>query len=315
MTYSFDPELMDVIKQMAAAGAATPIAGRDDWRALRATSEAGLQYMESQLPAHATVQRRDFLAKSADGTAVPVRLYTNDGSSPGSAFVYLHGGGMILGSIELYDRVVAGYVEASGVPLLSVDYRLAPEAPHPGPVEDAYAGLTWLVDNAAEFDIDPARVGLMGDSGGGGLAAGAALLARERGITVAKQILIYPMLDDRNTTPDPTLAPFAGWSYDNNYTGWHALLGELVGGEDVPSVAAPARAGNLSGLPSTYVEVGELDIFRDQSIEYARRIALTGTSIELHVHPGVPHGFERVIPHSRVGTRSQDDRIRAIQSI
>ena len=96
----------------------------------------------------------------------------------------------------------------------------------------------------------------MGDSGGGGLAAAAALLARDRGLAVARQILIYPMLDDRTTTPDPALAPWAGWSYDDNYTGWHALLGDLIGGLDVPAYAAPARAADLSGLPPAYMESG-----------------------------------------------------------
>jgi acetyl esterase/lipase len=154
----------------------------------------------------------------------------------------------------------------------------------------------------------------MGDSGGGGLAAGTALLARDRGLAVAKQVLIYPMLDDRTTVPDPALVPFAGWSYDDNYTGWHALLGEQIGTESVPAPAAPARATDLAGLPPTYVEVGELDIFRDEAIEYARRVALAGTSVELHVHPGCPHGFDRAAPHADVVRRSRADRLRALGS-
>ncbi len=155
----------------------------------------------------------------------------------------------------------------------------------------------------------------MGDSGGGGLAAAAALLARDRGLAVARQILIYPMLDDRTTTPDPALAPWAGWSYDDNYTGWHALLGDLIGGPDVPAYAAPARAADLSGLPATYIEVGELDIFRDEAIEYARRIALTGTSVELHVHPGCPHGFDRITAEAGVVRRARADRLRALTTL
>ena len=235
-------------------------------------------------------------------------------ATAGPAVVYLHGGGMMMASVALYDRLVAGYVAETGVPMLSVDYRLAPEHPHPSPVEDSFAGLRWLVDHADELGVDPARIAVMGDSGGGGLAAGVVLMARDRDVPLARQVLIYPMLDDRTTTPDPNLAPFAGWSYDDNYTGWHALLGDRIGTDDVAEYAAPARATDLSGLPPTYVETGELDIFRDESIEYARRIAATGTSIELHVHPGCPHGFDRLgdIPVVR---RAFADRHRVLKSI
>jgi acetyl esterase/lipase len=222
---------------------------------------------------------------------------------------------MIAGSVDLHDRMVAGYVADTGVPMLAVGYRLAPEHPHPTPVEDAYAGLTWLASHADELPVDPARIALIGDSAGGGLAAGVALLARDRGVPVAKQILIYPMLDDRNTEPDPYLAPVAFWSYDNNYTGWHALLGDAVGGAGVPEYAAPARAQDLTGLPATYVEVGELDIFRDESISYAQRIADAGTSVELHVHPGCPHGFEHISAEADVVRRSRADRLRALASL
>jgi acetyl esterase/lipase len=114
--------------------------------------------------------------------------------------------------------------------------------------------------------------------------------------------------------PDPELAPFAAWSYDDNYTGWHALLGDSVGGPDVPATAAPARADDVSGLPPTYVDVGDLDIFRDEDIEYARRIAATGTTVELHVHPGCPHGFDR-IPGLPVGQRAFADRLRVLRAL
>ncbi len=200
---------------------------------------------------------------------------------------------MIAGSVQLCDRIVAAYVAESGVPMLSVDYRRAPEYPDPTPVEDSFAGLKWLVDSAPSFGVDPGRIAVMGDSAGGGLAAGTALLARERSVPLAKQILIYPMLDDRTTIPDPALVPFAGWTYDNNFVGWHALLGAAIGTDDVAPTAAPARATELTGLAGAYVEVGELDIFRDECIDYARRLAASGTSAELHVHPGCPTAHEK----------------------
>ncbi len=233
----------------------------------------------------------------------------------GPAIVYLHGGGMISASMELYDRWVAAYVAASGVPMLAVDYRRAPEHPHPCPVEDCYAGLAWLAAHAAELGVDAGRIAVMGDSAGGGLAAAVALLARDRGLAVARQILIYPMLDDRTTVPDPALVPFAGWSYDDNYTGWHALLGDLTGTAAVPAAAAPARAGDLAGLAPLYLEVGDLDILRDEGIEYARRAAAAGTPVELHVHPGCPHGFDRAAPGSGVAQRARADRLRVLGSL
>ena len=223
---------------------------------------------------------------------------------------------MILGSVDLYDQLIRSVVAESGVPALAVDYRLAPEHPHPVPVEDCYAGLVWLAGHAADLGVDPARIAVMGDSAGGGLAAGVALLARDRGgPALAHQILIYPMLDDRTTTPDPALEPFLTWTYDDNVTGWGALLGGDAGSDDVPDYAAPARAGDLSGLPPTYVDVGALDIFRDEDVEYARRIAATGTPVELHVHPGVPHGFDAFARDADVSRRARADRMRVLQSL
>jgi acetyl esterase/lipase len=318
VTYELDAGLLQAITARFSSGAARPQpAPRDDWKTSRANSEAGLTALEAALPEHPEVSRVDYPAVSHDGAGVTLRWYTprgHDSSGTGPAAVYLHGGGMISGSVGLYDRFVAAYVADSGVPMLAVDYRRAPEDPHPCPVEDSYAGLAWLAARAGELGIDAGRIALMGDSAGGGLAAGTALLARDRGLAVARQILIYPMLDDRNTVPEPALVPFAGFSYDDNYTGWHALLGGKVGTEDVPGSAAPARAADLAGLPPTYIEVGELDIFRDEDIEYARRVAAAGTSVELHVHPGCPHGFDRIDPSVDVVRRARADRLRALKS-
>jgi acetyl esterase/lipase len=316
MPYDLDPDLLRAVTSGPPRAPFTP-AARGDHRTLRANGEMGLAAIDATLPEHADIERVDHHTTSHDGAPILVRWYRPSAdrtSTTGPAVVYLHGGGMMMASVDLYDRLVAGYVAEVGVPMLSVDYRLAPEHPHPSPVEDSFAGLRWLVDHTAELGVDPGRVAVMGDSGGGGLAAGVALMARDRGIPLARQVLIYPMLDDRNTTPDPNLAPFAGWSYDDNYTGWHALLGDRIGTDDVPAYAAPARAADVAGLPPTYVETGELDIFRDESIEYARRIAASGTSIELHVHPGCPHGFDRLgdIPVVR---RAFADRHRVLRSL
>ncbi|MET9819085.1 alpha/beta hydrolase [Streptomyces sp. NPDC006355] len=318
MPYALDAELLEVVAKMRAAGAGMrqPTA-RDDWTTLRTRGDEGMAAAEAALPALESVSRTDHHTISHDGAEVLLRWYAPEGHDvfgAGPAVIYLHGGGMVAGSVALFDRWVAAYVAESGVPLLAVDYRRAPDHPHPTPVEDSYAGLAWLAVNAEALGADASRIALMGDSAGGGLAAATALLARDRGLPVAKQILIYPMLDDRTTEPDPALVPFAFFTYDENYTGWHALLGEAVGGPDVPGYAAPARAQDLTGLAPAYIEVGELDIFRDETIEYALRLAATGISVELHVHPGCPHGFDRLAPQADVARRSRADRLRALTS-
>jgi acetyl esterase/lipase len=313
MPFSFDPELEDMLKGVIALMQAEPAAA-GDWQTLRETGDAGLAVMFSALPEVTGIKTTDVQVNGYQDAPVAARLYQREGSSPGSAILYIHGGGMVLGSMDLYDKVPATYVAESGVPMLSVDSRLAPEHPHPVPVEDCFGALTWLHEHAAEYGIDPARIAVMGDSAGGGLAAATAILARDRGLPLARQILIYPMLDDRNVVPDPELVPFAMWSYDGNITGWGALLGDQRGSADVPPSAAPARETNFAGLAPAYIEVGELDIFRDEDIEYAQRLGRAGVSAELHVHTGVPHGFDAIAAGSGLGQRSRADRIRIIQS-
>jgi acetyl esterase/lipase len=253
-----------------------------------------------------------------DGVELEARWYRNDGAQPGSAVLYLHGGGMIFGLEQLgrlYDLAVREYVVTSGVPMLVVDYRVAPEHPHPTPIEDCYAALRWLAHNASALGVDAARIAVMGDSAGGGLAAGVCLLARDRGGPgVAQQLLIYPMLDDRTRTPDPHLLPFLTWTYDDNITGWDALLGDRAG-TDVSPYAAPARADDLSGLPDAYIDVGDLDIFRDEDITYARRLSDAAVPTELHLHPGCPHAFEALARGADVSRRAIDDRVRRLRTL
>jgi acetyl esterase/lipase len=261
------------------------------------------------------VSIHDYETTAEDGSTLLLRWYTKDGTAPGSAVLYLHGGGMIMCDVALYDIPVARYVSTTGVPFLSVEYRYAPEHPAPTPVTDSYAGLRWLAEHAVELGVDPARIAIMGDSGGGGVAASLAIYNRDHnGPQVAQQILIYPMLDDRTSKPDPELAPFLTWSYGDNVTGWGALLGDAVGGPDVTPYGAPARLSDFRSLPPAFIEVGELDIFRDESIAYAQRLLSAGVSTELHVHRGAPHGSEAVAPESDVAQRIMADRHRTLQA-
>ena len=276
-------------------------------------------YVASTWEPVAGVQVGKHTLTTADGATLDLDWYHTPAGQPGSAVLYLHGGGMIFGLEHLghlYDLAVRDYVATSGVPMLVVDYRIAPENPHPTPVEDCYAALRWLADNAASLGVDPARIGVMGDSAGGGLAAGVSLLARDRGgPPIAQQLLIYPMLDDRTHTPDPQMQPFLTWTYDDNVTGWAALLGDSAGTDAVSPYAAPARATDLTGLPDTYIDIGDLDIFRDEDISYARRLSDAGVPTELHLHPGCPHAFEALARAADVSQRAISDRVRRLRTL
>jgi acetyl esterase/lipase len=287
----------------------------------RATGHRMFDYIASTWKPVAGVQLDRHTLTTADGATLDLGWYHTEalGPPPGSAVLYLHGGGMIFGLEHVgrvYDLAVRDYVAASGVPMLVVDYRLAPEHPHPTPVEDCYAALRWLTENASALGVDPTRIAVMGDSAGGGLAAGVSLLARDRGGPhIAQQLLIYPMLDDRTHTPDPQLLPFLTWTYDDNVTGWAALLGDNAGTDAVSPYAAPARATDMSGLPDTYIDVGDLDIFRDEDIAYARRLSDARVPTELHLHPGCPHAFEALARGADISQRAIGDRVRRLRAL
>jgi acetyl esterase/lipase len=180
-----------------------------------------------------------------------------------------------------------------GVVGVSVDYRLAPETPYPGPLDDCYAALRWAHDNAAELGIDPARIGIYGLSAGGGLAAALALLARDRGeVPLAFQLLDCPMLDDHQITPSINASELYVWSAASNEFGWRSYLGARYGSDDVPPYAAAARATDLAGLPPACLVVGSIDGFRDEDIDYAQRLNQAGVPCELHVIAGLPHAYQ-----------------------
>jgi acetyl esterase/lipase len=228
----------------------------------------------------------------------------------------MHGGGMIVGDIGMFDGPASRYVSASGTPILSVDYRLAPERPHPTPVEDVYAALVWLHEHAAELGVDPARIAVFGDSAGGGLAAAVSILARDLGgPAIAKQVLVMPMLDDRTIHPDPELAPFAVWTWDDNRTGWQALLADAAGGPDAPAHAAPARVADPRGCRPRTSRSGQLDIFRDEDLTYALRLGQAGVPVEFHLHPGVPHEFDFIAYDTAAARRAVADRVRVLASL
>ncbi|KAF2640007.1 hypothetical protein P280DRAFT_362284, partial [Massarina eburnea CBS 473.64] len=281
------------------------------------------------LPEEANVKKTPYTATARDGYEIPIFAYHEEkgrGKGAGNdvdgqlkpAVLYLHGGGMIFGSTGLFERAIKGDVDATGVAHFSVDYRVAPESPHPIPVSDCYDALTWLHSHARDFGIDNSRISVRGLSAGGGLAAGVCLMARDGGLQppIAKQILECPMLDDRNTEPSPSDplsdSGLVTWSWDDNWTGWKALLGEGVGGKRVDVYAAPARAENLGGLPDTYVDVGTLDIFARECEQYVERLREAGVKVEWHLYKGVPHGFEFRGMQSEIAKRAAANRRAAI---
>ncbi len=214
------------------------------------------------------------------------------------ALLWIHGGGYVIGNADQADLQLKSIVSTIGCAAVSVDYRLAPETPHPGPVEDCYAALKWLHTNASDLGVDAARIAIGGDSAGGGLTASLALLTRDRGeVPLVLELLIYPMLDDRTVTsaePHPYTGEYI-WTPDANRFGWTALLGQEPGGPNVSPYAAAARAEKLEGLPPTYIGVGTLDLFLEEDMEYARRLIRAGVPTELHVYPGAFHGFPMVV--------------------
>ncbi len=273
--------------------------------------------MLANLPAVEGVTSQDRFAPGSEGDPdVRVRVYQpNDQTSKLPALYWIHGGGYVMGDIEQDDRLMMQLVKRIGCVCVSVDYRLAPEHPFPAPVEDCYAGLKWLFAHSDELGVEPARIAIGGASGGGGLAAGLALLARDRGeVQVAFQLLIYPMIDDRNVTPasyaitDPRM-----WNRESNLLGWKAYLGRDGGGADVSPYAAAARASDLTNLPPAYIPVGALDLFVDENIEYAQRLIQAGVPTELHVYPGAFHGFDLFAPSAMVSKQFKADRDNALK--
>jgi acetyl esterase/lipase len=228
----------------------------------------------------------------------------------------IHGGGMVIrnrfaGLTELH---LVELVAEFGLVLVTPEYGLAPDHPSPGGVEDCYAALLWTVANAEDLGIDPTRIVLGGASGGGGLAAGTALLVRERGgVELLAQLLLFPQLDDRNATVSARQfrqGPGIGfvWPTENNEFAWDALLGEGHGDREIEISAAPGRADDLSRLPPTFLDVGDAEVFRDEVVAYASLLWAGGVNAELHVWPGMYHGLELVSPMSPIAVEARAAR-------
>ena len=248
-----------------------------------------------------------------DGT-VPIVRYQPAAPDPRPALLWFHGGCYVFGTAR-DDEHGNAFAARAGCAVISADYRLAPEFTYRESVADAFAALRWLADHAEELGVDPERIAIGGASAGGGLAAGLALYNRDHGgPPVAFQLLIYPMLDDTHDTPSGhEVADSRVWHRAVSLKAWRMYLGEGYGTERVSPYAAAARATDLSGLPPAFVTVGARDLFRDEAIDYARRLMAAGVSTELTVYPGMNHLGELLVPQAAVSRRMRGAYLDAVK--
>ncbi|WP_210491295.1 alpha/beta hydrolase fold domain-containing protein [Patulibacter sp. SYSU D01012] len=309
--YRLDEQFAQAIAQLPPEFMDTPEPPANDVEALRAVIDYQYTEMGKLAPPVPTgVDREDVTISVGDGVTLEGRWYTKRDARPGSAVVYAHGGGQVAGTLDHYDRRMRVYVAETSVPILSVGYRVAPEAKGQQLSEDVFAGVTWLIEHADQLGVDRARIALMGDSGGGGLAAAAAVMARDRGVAIAQQILIYAMLDDRMATASEALSPFLAWTATMNATSWNARADGPVS-----EATSPARLIDARGLAAAYIEVGDLDLMRDEGIAYALKLSAADVPLELHVHPGTPHAYDWLDEHADVTQRALQDRYRVLRSL
>lgn len=256
------------------------------------------------------VERR--LVDGREGRRVPVWVYEPERTGePLAVLLYVHGGGFVLGDPVTYHDRCSSIAAELGIRVVSVDYRLAPEDPFPAALDDCVDALRWIHASADAEGVDPARVAVGGDSAGGGLAACTVQAAVDEALPVAFQLLWYPMLDDRTVTrTDHAGTGRFVWSTGSNLHGWTSYLGLEPGGDAVPPYAVAARREDLAGLPPTWIGVGELDLFFEEDVAYARRLRAAGVDVALVEVPGAFHAFERIVPDAP-GSRIFERRMRA----
>jgi acetyl esterase/lipase len=306
MSYALDPELAAVLPML-------PSIASDDLP----TARTQLIEMMAAVPVDMTgVSFEDRHVPGREGDPdVLLRIYRPDRPSSPAAIYDVHGGGFMVGDVTIGHARNVAYARELGVVVVSVDYRLAPETPFPGPLEDVYAGLVWTAKHADELGIDPQRIAIHGASAGGGLCAGLALLARDRGGPhIAFQYLGVPELDDRLSTPSMTaFTDTPIWSRPQAERSWDAYLGPgKRGTDDVSPYAAPARATDLTGLPPAYVSVMHFDPLRDEGIAYALALLAAGVTVELHLFPGTFHG-SALVQHAAITQRELAEQMAVLR--
>jgi acetyl esterase/lipase len=308
-----DPASREPLEQLLAAvpGGFNAIADINERRAFVAGLLASLT---ADLPPNDRVLSVDRVVPGPPGAPeVPLRIYSPAASSgavlPG--VFYIHGGGMVIGDIDGEHLTAQMVCEALGAVVVSTGYRKAPEHPHPAQVNDCYAALVWTAAHAAEIGIDASRLAIYGGSAGGNLAIATAMTARDRGgPALCYMMAPYPMLDDRNVTPSSHEITEVGiWDRAGNLQAWEWFLG----GNAADGYAAPARAQDLCGLPPAFVDVGEMDLFRDEDIEFVTRLGQAGVPVEFHLYPGAYHASEVFAPAAELSERIWATRLAALR--
>ena len=270
-----------------------------------------LAQMTADLPPNPNVSTEDRTIAGPGGD-LGVRIYRPvNASGPRPGLFFIHGGGMILGNLETDHLTAVMLCETLGALVVSVDYRLAPENPAPAAIDDCLAALRWMVANAGDLDFDPARLGIYGGSAGGGLALSTALMARDHGgPSITFVMAPYPQIDDRNETASSReIVDIGIWDRAGNVEAWAWYLG----GEPADQYKAPARATDLSGLPSTFIDVGDRDMFLDEDVDFANRLQEAGVPVELHVYAGAYHASEVFAPTAQLSQEIWGNRIAALQ--
>tara|TARA_B110000003_G_scaffold11790_1_gene11876 strand:+ start:1100 stop:2062 length:963 start_codon:yes stop_codon:yes gene_type:complete len=309
-----DPELIPALEA---------IPEFDIWADLTITRAVSLQrsnYIASTLPSVVGVTSSNHIVTQDNDQDVAVRVYRPEGhTKPLPSLLWIHGGGYCFGSMEGDDYTVRRMVEKIGCVVVSVNYRLAPEFPFPVPLNDCYSALTWVFDNADMLKVDASRIAIGGISAGGGLAAGLALLARDRAeVSVAFQALLCPMIDNNSTSASSfSITDKRIWNRRSNLQGWMHYLGRQTTSEEEPFVAskyaAPSHASDLHGLPPAYIGIGSVDLFIDENREYAQRLNGSGVATQLEIFTGGYHGFEFMVPNAKVSRLARDTHYSAIK--
>ncbi|RKQ15146.1 alpha/beta hydrolase [Ureibacillus endophyticus] len=269
-------------------------------------------------PIEEDIHVEDKFINGPDGNSLRVRIYQLKGRTETvPALLWIHGGGYVIGVPEGDDGLCQRFVKEAGCTVVSVDYRLAPEHPYPAPLEDCYSALKWIADNSQALNIDANRIGIAGASAGGGLTAALALLAKDRkGPNLIFQMPLYPMINDLNDNfSNKEITGNFIWNYSLNEAGWSMYLGDLKGSENIPYHAAPARATveDLKGLPYTYTCVGQLDPFRDETLQYVTKLAQAGVDVDFHLYAGGYHAFETLNPHADIANNAVQEYINAVK--
>ncbi len=295
---ALDPELIPFLEGPRSADL-------DDIPGSRARDAASLVEAASRrAPVPEGISISEILVHDASGRGVPGRIYRHrENATPSGVVLFLHGGAFVFGGLELEHSRCLYYAEHTGCAVVAVDYRLSPEYPYPAALDDAAVVLAWLVARGEELDVDPQRICVAGASAGGSLAAGLVLRTRDLDLTMpSSQMLLYPVLDDRAlTTSMSQFIEGEPWDAKRTRQMWPLYLGHH---DAAPAYAAPARATDLRGLPTTFLMSCELDPLRDEDLSFAQRLLEAGVSVELHHYRATCHGFDIIALGSRLSERA-----------